>query len=227
MAKGNKASLSAPAAGPAGRGRGQLQGGAPSLPPGHGGRGLGEASSTPTNPGRPPMPRSHPERTHIVPAMNGSSLVCDREGNILYSIPKPTGQHTAVDDGFRLPAGQAKAAKREAARKATEAANPEFFAKGGTHALWALVKNRGHPTSRQVPPPPCLKRPWRPRRLGSGTPRQAQEAGQRHPDGRHPSCQNQQGHATAPAPHGGRLRRGRQEPRGEEGRGPEVPRAGA
>ena len=45
-------------------------------------------------------------------------------------------------NGFKLPAGQARKAKQLAARKATEVANANFFAKGGTHKLLNLTRNQ-------------------------------------------------------------------------------------
>ena len=141
----NSKTTAAPAASSAGRGSGMPRGAATSHPPGQGGRGSGK-TSTATSASVPVRLPPFPEGSRIISGNDGGSFVVDKDGAILDSLPAPAPATIPVihldAEGLRLPAGQVKSAKRLAARKAREEANPKFFSKGGTHELLSLVKNK-------------------------------------------------------------------------------------
>ena len=167
MAKGKtsgtrNADSAAAASKAAGRTKERPPGGPPSIPtPGNGGQGGSgapknpkktnsdvtvNANSTPT----PAVPAPFPEGSRIVQGMGGTSIVTDKEGTIITTIPSqtplPQGPTPSVPlegtEEFRAPASQVQAAKRLASRKVREVENAEFFSKGGTHELLYLIQNK-------------------------------------------------------------------------------------
>ena len=141
------------------RGRGQPRG-APTRPgqPGRGGRGASSTKSTAAKPlpAQPATPSL--EGATLVPAADGSTLVIDKDGNHISTIyPRETVQELpAPADDFQVPARQAKKAKQLAVRKAREVENADFFNKGGTHELFALVLNKARQETSQARPRPPL-----------------------------------------------------------------------
>jgi hypothetical protein len=94
--------------------------------------------------------------SRLVKGPDGSSLVVDKEGNILstlYQEPEPTAPGQFEDaEGFKLSAGQIRKAKRLANRADLEKEHAAFFEEGGSHKMLSMILNKAKQSTGQPKP---------------------------------------------------------------------------